>query len=164
MGSFPDGLWNASHEYKTFHMVDFFRSCELGCTTPFPPWVLLILWFSSAVHRRIPIAASAPPAPPPFQVPTPNSLAPLSPFIPVSSSSVSVAANLFIKQMSGICQSPGRSQGDWFIHPPCDSYNDQLSVVFLPRLPHISISCHCSVQRINLSAQTYSSLSDLSPH
>lgn len=95
----------------------------------------------------------------------PNSPAPNSPF---------QSAPLLISQSSGrsLYQDPVRHLSESgqdlrvtdFFHPRCDFYNDQLSVVFQSRLPHISISCHRGVQRINLTAQTYSSLSDSSQH
>lgn len=103
-------------------------------------------------------ANGSPPLPPPPLVLL------IPPFSLLPFSSVWAAADLFIKTTSGTCQSLARSQGDRFFHPHCDFHNDQLSVVFLSRLPHISISCHCGVQRINLTPQTYSSLSDSSQH
>lgn len=60
--------------------------------------------------------------------------------------------------------SESRPVSAWLISlTTCVSRNDQLSVVLLPALPPFSISCHCSIQRLNLSAQTYSALSSLSP-
>lgn len=108
-------------------------------------------------------ARGSQPRSPPSQV----SLIPLAlipPFSLLPFSSVRAAADLFIKTTSGTCQSLARSQGDGFFHPRCSFYNDQPSVVFTSRAPHISSSCHYGVQRINLTAQAYSSLSDSSRH
>lgn len=73
---------------------------------------LLSLGFSSAVYCWIHTSSSVACLPGFYTLP--NSLAPRSPFIPVSSSSLTGAADLFIKHMSGICQSPSQAWGDWF--------------------------------------------------
>lgn len=76
--------------------------------------LLLSCWFPDSVVRYyLHTSSSMPLAYPPAH---PDSLLLLSPFIALSSSSsLRGTAELFIKQTSGICQSPGQSQSDWFL-------------------------------------------------
>lgn len=127
--------------------------------------LLLSCWFSDSVvhyclHCLLCSSSSTPLA---YRPTHPNSLAALSPFIPLSSSSsLRGTAELFIKQTSGICQESGPVSAWLIFLPTCVFCNDQLSVVLLPALPPLSISCHCSIQRLNLSTRSYSALSSLS--
>lgn len=108
-----------------------------------PALLLLSCWFSDLVVHycpRNPSFAALPCMPLAYRPTHPNSLAPLSPFIPLSSSSsVRGTAEFFIKQTSSICQSPGQTWRDWFFCPPASFVMTNCQLFYCPHcLPSVS--------------------------
>lgn len=89
------------------------------------------------------------------------------PLCPLSFSSPTHHSGEWQISSSSRCQASVRVQAsfkviDFFFLAYLQCYNDQLSVVFLPMLPPLSITHHCSIRRINLSALNHSGFSSLS--
>lgn len=79
----------------------------------------------------------------------------------LSSCSSLRTAELFIKQTSGICQET-RPVSVWLIFgPPASFVMTNCQMFYCLRCPLLPLR-HCSIQRLNLWAQTYSALSRLS--
>lgn len=132
-------LWNA--DLLLFPQP--FPACLFKNISNTSSLLLLSCWFSDLVVHYCPRNSSfaALPCMPLAYRPThPNSLAPLSPFIPLSSSSsVRGTAEFFIKQTSSICQSPGQTWRDWFFCPPASFVMTNCQLFYCPHcLPSVS--------------------------